>query len=160
MLYLTILTNLNISTMSYVSALYHLVFTTYLREPVINNDYRRRLYAIIASEIKSLKSKALIINGVQDHIHILLSLHQTVALSELVRHIKSKSSIWAKSSGFFPLFRGWEKEYGAFALSHTHKEAVYDYIRSQQQHHSIYTLDDEYNCLLRKAGLSLYTPKE
>lgn len=146
--------------MSYVSTLYHLVFTTYLRQPVITNEHRHYLYAVIASEIKMLKSKALIIDGVQDHIHILLSLHQTIALSELVRHIKSKSSVWAKMSGYFPLFKGWEKEYGAFTLTYSHKDAVYNYIKSQQQHHSATTLDEEYCRLVTKAGLTWHESEQ
>lgn len=73
--------------MSYVSSLYHVVFATYQRMPVINNDNRHHLYRVLASEIQRDKSKALIIDGVQDHIHILLSLSPEIALSSLMRDI-------------------------------------------------------------------------
>lgn len=61
-----------------------------------------------------------------------------------------------KASGLFPLFEGWEREYGAFSISTTHKDAVYNYIRNQQEHHSVNSLDDEYRRLIMKAGLQLY----
>ncbi|MBD5355338.1 MAG: transposase [Bacteroides sp.] len=147
----------NFHTMSYVSSLYHIVFTTYRRKPVITDGYRHNLYAVIAEEIKSLKSKALIINGTQDHIHILLNLHQSIALAEIMRNIKSKSSVWMKTSGLFPLFEGWEKEYGAFSLSAGHKEAVYAYILDQQNHHAVNALENEYRRLVMKAGLQVYS---
>ncbi len=142
--------------MSYVSSLYHVVFTTYGRQPVIDNNHREALYRVIASEIDECKSKALIIGGIQDHIHILLSLSPQIALSDLMRNIKSKSSVWAKASGLFPLFNGWEREYGAFSLSYSHRDAVYNYIATQQTHHDTNSLDDEYRRLILKSGLTIY----
>ncbi len=142
--------------MSYVTSLYHIVFSTHNRQPVIDDANREHLYRIIAARIKELKSKALIINGVQDHVHILLSLSPQVALSDLMRDIKAKSSVWAKASGMFPLFKGWEKEYGAFSLSANHKEAVYDYIKGQEAHHNKVSLENEFERLVLKAGLTFY----
>lgn len=142
--------------MSYVTSLYHVVFTTYNRQPVICTESKENLYRVISAQIKEMKSKALIINGVQDHIHILLSLSPQIALSDLMRDIKAKSSVWAKSSGLFPLFKGWEKEYGAFSLSANHKEAVYEYIKNQDIHHDQVSLENEFERLIMKAGLTLY----
>lgn len=142
--------------MSYVISLYHIVFATRRREPVIDETYSQNLYRVIASEIAKSKSKALIINGVHDHIHILLQLSPQIALSDLVRDIKSKSSVWMKSSGLFPLFDGWQKEYGAFSLSANHRDAVYQYILSQKEHHANNDLESEFRRLLMKAGLQLY----
>ena len=56
----------------------------------------------------------------------------------------------------FPLFEGWEREYGAFSLSYGHRDAVYDSIASQQEHHDTISLDDEYRRLITKAGLQIY----
>ena len=142
--------------MSYVVSLYHVVFTTLRREPVISETHCENLYRVLASEIARHKSKALIINGMHDHIHILLSLSPQMALSDLIREIKSRSSVWMKSSGLFPLFKGWEKEYGAFSLSASHKDAVYNYILGQKEHHSNVNLDGEFRRLLMKAGLRFY----
>ena len=132
------------------------MFSTRNRQPVIGDENKEHLYRVIAAQIKEMKSKALIINGMQDHIHILLSLSPQVTLSELMRDIKAKSSVWAKSSGLFPLFQGWEKEYGAFSLSANHKEAVYDYIKDQGEHHDRVSLENEFERLVMKAGLTFY----
>ncbi|MDE7141444.1 MAG: IS200/IS605 family transposase [Muribaculaceae bacterium] len=139
-----------------MTSLYHVVFSTRNRQPVIGTENKEHLYRVIAAQIKEMKSKALIINGMQDHIHILLSLSPQVALSKLMRDIKAKSSVWAKSSGLFPLFQGWEKEYGAFSLSANHKEAVYDYIKDQGVHHDRVSLENEFERLVMKAGLTFY----
>lgn len=142
--------------MSYVVSLYHVVFTTLRREAVINENHCENLYRVLASEIAKHKSRALIINGMHDHIHILLSLSPQIALSDLIREVKSRSSVWMKSSGLFPLFKGWEKEYGAFSLSASHKDAVYGYISGQKEHHANVGLDGEFRRLLMKAGLRFY----
>ncbi len=103
-----------------------------------------------------MRSMPLIINGVPDHIHILLNLSPTVALSDLMREIKSRSSVWMKSSGMFPLFDGWEREYGAFSISTGHVDAVKRYILDQQEHHRVKSMLDEYQRLVLKAGLKFY----
>ena len=146
--------------MSYVSSLYHIVFATRRRIPAIDSRFRSQLYAVLANEIKDLKSTPLLINGVHDHVHILLGLSPEVALSDLMRDIKSKSSAWMRRSGLFPLFEGWEAEYGAFSLSYSHRQAVYDYIASQQEHHAVTSLEDEYRRLVTKAGMRMFLPAD
>lgn len=142
--------------MSYVTSYYHVVFGTFERHQTINREHSDDLYAVIGSQINQLHSKALIINGVQDHIHILLSLSPMVALSDLMRNVKSQSSVWAKASGFFPHFKGWSKEYGAFSLSASHKDAVYKYIEQQREHHLVATTEAEFERLVTKAGLQFF----
>ena len=142
--------------MSYVTSLYHVVFSTYERRATLNPENVGQLYAMIGSEIKKMNSKALIINGVRNHLHILLSLNPEVAFSALMKNIKSNSSFWARRSGLFPAFEGWSGEYGAFSLSASHKDAVYKYIENQQTHHLTVTDDEEFERLVTKAGLRIY----
>ena len=142
--------------MSYVTSFYHVVFSTKERKATLNPENSGDLYAIIGAEIKKMKSKALIVNGMKNHIHILLSLSPEVALSNLMREVKSHSSVWAKESGLFPIFDGWSGEYGAFSLSASHKDAVYKYIENQQAHHLTVSDDEEFERLVTKAGLKIY----
>ncbi|MBD5339975.1 MAG: transposase [Bacteroides sp.] len=142
--------------MSYVSSLYHVVFGTFERKGTLNPENSSQMYAFLGSEIKKMKSKAFIINGVRNHLHILLSLSPEVALSDLMREIKSHSSVWAKQSGLFPGFDGWAKEYGAFSLSASHRDAVYKYIESQQSHHLTVSDEEEFERLVTKAQLRIY----
>lgn len=142
--------------MSYVTSYYHVVFGTVNRIGSLNPDHSDKLYAVLGAEISQLKSKAYIINGVRNHLHILLSLSPEIALSDLMRQIKSKSSVWAKKSGLFPIFDGWANQYGAFSLSASHVDAVYKYIEGQQAHHLYVSDDEEFERLVTKAGLKIY----
>lgn len=142
--------------MSYVTGYYHVVFATYRREPVLSEKYAGELYGILASIIKKKGCNALLINGVENHIHILVNLSSKVALADLMRDLKSQSSVWVKNSGKFPMFKKWANEYGAFSLSASHRQAVYDYIAGQKEHHSGLNLNDEFRRLILKNGLVYY----
>lgn len=145
--------------MSYTSSLFHIVFSTKRREAVITPRYAEDLYRVMAGIVNKGGSKAILINGVENHIHVLLNLHPDKALSSVVRDLKSQSSLWMKKSGFFPMFDGWEKEYGAFSISYSHKTALYDYIKGQEEHHKSAHLDDEFRRLVIKSGLTYYFDK-
>lgn len=146
--------------MSYVTSYFHIVFSTHKRTPSITPSHRADLYRVLAARIKNLKCKALIINGTEDHVHILLTLHPDIALSTLMRDIKSQSSVWMKKSGLFPHFDGWEREYGAFCVSASHKNAVYEYIDIQEEHHKTCLLNLEMRRLAERNGLRWYEPGE
>src|SRR3990172_2836421 len=89
---------------TYTQILYHIVFSTKDREPCLDADNRPNLFRDIWGIINKHHCHLYRINGVQDHIHILSSLHPTVALADLVKNIKLGSSSWIKESGAFPLF--------------------------------------------------------
>lgn len=139
--------------MSFVTSYYHIVFATYKRRPVLSVQYRQNLFRVLSANIAKKDCKALIINGVEDHVHILLSLNPNVALSNLMRDLKSQSSYWMSKCGYFPSFEGWSAEYGAFSLSASHRQSVYEYIRNQEVHHSTEPIDKEINTLVTKNGL-------
>ena len=95
---------------TYTQILYHIVFSTKDREPCLNADNRPDLVRDIWGIINKHHCHLYRINGVQDHIHILSSLHPTVALADFVKDIKLGSSSWIKERGVFPRFRalaGW-----------------------------------------------------
>ena len=138
--------------MSKVTALYHIVFVTKNREMTISQPNEEKLYRFIWSVIKSSGSSLLRIGGIPNHIHILLNLNPTIALSTLVRDIKSRSSRWMKLSGDFPQFTSWASEYYASTISFEEKTAVIEYIKSQKKHHLGNSLDDEFGELMRGSG--------
>ena len=144
--------------MSYVQSIYHLVFTTYHRRPTIDLKYTADLYKVLGAQIMKLHCNPILINGVEDHVHVLFELNQSVALADFVRKLKSTSSLWMKQSGLFPLFEGWEREYGAFSVSYTHLNPVREYVANQREHHKNNSLTDEYDRLILKAGLVKYVP--
>src|SRR5690242_11891787 len=93
---------------------YHIVFSTKDREPVLNADRREDLFRYLWGIAKNRQSHVYRVNGVEDHLHILTSLHPTVSLSDLVKDIKTGSSRWIKEQSVFRRFSHWQDGYAAF----------------------------------------------
>ena len=102
--------------MSYIVALYHIVFSTKGREATLDKEHRAELFSFIAGIVKRKGCKPIIVNGGVDHVHILLDLSSTMTLSEVVKEIKRSSTLWIKERKIFPMFSHWESEYGAFSV--------------------------------------------
>ena len=88
-----------------------------------------------------------------DHIHMLIDLHPSVALADLVRELKSKSSFWLKRCGMFPKFDSWNPEYFAESKGIAEIETVKNYIINQQEHHRARNFLEEIRSLHENAGL-------
>ena len=142
--------------MSKTCSYFHIVFGTKFRGKTIPADRKERLYKYIISIVKNKRSSLIKINGIENHIHILLNLHPTVALADMVRDIKSNSSKMIQATFLLPLFEGWAKEYFACSVSPSHVGAVKDYIENQESHHITKEYDKEIEDFVTKMGMSLY----
>ncbi len=91
-----------------------------------------------------LGHKIYIINGMPDHIHLLLSAKPTCNLSELIREIKSNSSKWINNSGFSREKFAWQTGFGAFSVSYSDVDRVFKYIENQERHHMKKSFRKEY----------------
>ncbi len=96
------------------------------------------------------------INGMPDHIHMLIDLNPAVALAALVRDVKAKSSQWMRKSGLFPAFEGWGDGYFAESKSLSDKDMVIAYIRGQEAHHAAAATENEVEYLFRNSGFTLH----
>jgi putative transposase len=139
---------------SYTNLLYHIVYGTKERRPLIDDEFQPRLYEYLGGTIRGLKSTALEIGGVEDHVHILAKVSPTIALSDFLEKLKANSSKWAKSvrRGF-----GWQDGYSAFTVSESQVERVRAYIRNQREHHKKTSFRDELIALLKAHGVQ-YDP--
>ena len=81
-------------THSYVSSLYHAVFSTKGRAPIIAADLQEHLHPMMGGIARDNKVKALAIGGVKDHVHMLLSLPSTMDIARALQLIKGGSSHW------------------------------------------------------------------
>jgi len=88
------------------------------------------------------------INGVEDHIHLLVDLHPTVSVSHFIQDLKVVSSLWLKSHPDFPLFRGWCRKYAAISCAQKDKYIITNYIKNQRVHHQSISSTDEFNKLI------------
>lgn len=138
--------------MSKVTSLHHIVFCTKGRQMTLPLVYCDDLYRFIWKEITTKKCHLHRIGGIQNHVHMLIDLNPTVALSELMQAIKGHSSAWLRKDTRFPYFNGWAHEYFAASISVDNKVSVIEYIKSQREHHLGRTFDDEIVWLYRKAG--------
>ena len=91
-------------------------------------------------------------NGVSLHSEnvLLIDLHPSKSLSAVIQEAKRASSVWAKSSGLFPMFNGWGKEFGAFSVSDSHHDAVTQY---QKRHHKTISFEDELQRIYEHNGV-------
>jgi putative transposase len=128
--------------------LVHLVFSTKHREPWIESSLRPRLHAYQVGILENLKCPSLQIGGTADHVHILLLLARTMAVSDVVEEVKKSSSKWIKTEGS----RGfsWQAGYGAFSVGESQAKAVVHYIQQQEEHHRKMTFQEEFRRFLEK----------
>ncbi len=138
---------------TYTQILYHIVFSTKDRLSVIKEGRREDLYRYLWGVHKNLKCHLYRIGGVDDHIHLLTSLHPTIALSKYVETIKTSSTNWIRREKIYLDWPGWQVGYGAFTASWNDRDGIIDYIRDQKEHHKKITFLDEYRKLLEKAGV-------
>ena len=120
---------------------------------MLKADHREALFKYVWGILKNKESHLYRINGVEDHIHILTSLHPTKCLSDLVKDIKTSSSKWIKENGVFPSFTHWQDGYGAFTVGHADKNEVIEYIKNQEEHHRRISFRDELRGMLEKFGV-------
>jgi REP element-mobilizing transposase RayT len=140
---------------TYTSLIYHVVFSTKSRAPMITPDLSMRLFPYIFGIVRQF-GVPIIVNGTADHVHLLVSLRPAISISELVRVVKTNSCRWVHEQ--YPERRrfGWESGYGAFSVSGSKAAHVRDYITSQQERHRRISFQEEFASLLRKHGIAAY----
>ncbi len=138
---------------TYTQICYHLIFATKNRERVLSAQRREDLFRYIWGIIQNHESHLYRIGGVEDHVHILTSLHPTVELAELIKDIKVASSRWINEGRVFPQFTHWQDGYAAFTVSHAELPRLIEYVKGQAEHHKKFSFHDELRKLLVEAGV-------
>ncbi|MGH9971654.1 MAG: IS200/IS605 family transposase [Pyrinomonadaceae bacterium] len=138
---------------SFTNLLYHIIFSTKDREPLITLDYQPRLYDYIGGIIRGTGGISLGINGTEDHVHVLAKLRPDRALSDVLRDLKSNASGWMHN--VFPGLADfwWQRGYGAFTVSQSNVEEVRRYIAQQKEHHKKVSFRDEFILFLKVNGI-------
>lgn len=137
---------------THTTLLYHLIFATKKREPVIAEEWRPRLHEYLGGVVRGLNGVPLGVGGVADHVHLLVGLKPTHCLSDFMRELKKASSIWISENIPLSDFR-WQEGYGAFTVSASGRADVQDYIAQQEVHHRQRTFREEYVLMLQKSGV-------
>ncbi|HLH52833.1 MAG TPA: IS200/IS605 family transposase [Verrucomicrobiae bacterium] len=132
---------------------YHVVFSTKDRRPLVKSTWQHALHDYIGGTIRGMQGVSEIVGGVEDHVHILMSLKTSTNPSEILRELKKASSVWAAQK-HDPLF-GWQDGYGIFSVSWTHCPSVRRYIAQQAEHHRKFSYSEELKRLLNRNGVAL-----
>jgi len=137
-----------------LSKLYvHIVFHTKHNKKLIKDEIKPELYAYMGSIIKDNESIPIIINGIEDHVHILCIMSKNIALAKLVELVKKHSSRWIKTKGSAFSNFSWQRGYGGFSVSSSVHEITKKYIENQVNHHKKVDYKEEYISLLQEYGI-------
>lgn len=133
--------------------LVHITFSTKARAPYVPEALEPDLYACVGGICRHMGSPLLAMGGVSDHVHMLVSLGKTVALSELLLNVKRDSSKWMKSADSDLSTFGWQDGYFAFSIGESGVHGLRIYIANQKEHHKTVEFKDEVRAFLRKYGI-------
>ncbi len=140
--------------MSTYSQIYiQIVFAVKNRQAQIAFSWEEELYKYVTGIVQNKGQKMLAINGMPDHIHILIGMKPSCCLSDLVREIKKSSNSFINEKGFSKYKFEWQEGFGAFSYSHSSLENVIGYINNQKGHHAKRSFKEEYVEFLEKFNI-------
>jgi putative transposase len=126
------------------------VFAVRDRKCFIMNDWEEKLYQYMTGIIRNKDQKLLAINGMPDHLHILIGMKPSCCLSDLVREVKKSSTEFIQMNRFTCNRFNWQEGFGAFSYGHSQRSRIINYIMNQKKHHAVKSFRDEYITFLQK----------
>lgn len=138
---------------TFTKLMYHIVFGTKGRLPLIHQEIRNPLYDYIAGIVRREGGLLLAVGGIPDHVHLLVRLRARMPLSEVLQLIKGRSSRWLGERRDLPEPFAWQRGYGAFSVSESNVSRVRRYILTQEEHHQKESFRDELARLLQRHNL-------
>ena len=143
---------------TYANLLVHVVFSTKGRRPTMRKDFRTRLHDYLGGIARQEFGRSLRVGGTANHLHGLIVLKPSIAVSDAMKKWKSLSSGWVHNT--FPGNRdfGWQNGYGAFSVSESKAQEVIEYIERQEEHHRKVSFEEEFIHFLEVNGIE-YDPR-
>ena len=130
------------------------VFAVEGRLSLIQPEFKEDLYKYITGIVTNHGQKLISINGMPDHLHILIGLKPAMALADLVREIKADSTNFINRNKWVHGRFTWQGGYGAFSYGHSQLDMIIRYIQNQERHHKRSSFKNEYLTLLRKFDIA------
>jgi putative transposase len=127
-----------------------IVFAVNGRENLISKNNREELHKYITGIVQNRDQKMLSIFCMPDHIHLLVSIKPSIAISDLVRDVKSGSSKFINEQNWINGKFNWQEGFGAFSYSKSQIDSVIQYILNQEEHHKKTTFKEEYFDFMKK----------
>jgi putative transposase len=128
----------------------HIVIVVKKRDNLIPKANREELFEYLAGIIRNKGQKSIIVNGVGNHVHLFVGLKPDMKISDLVRDIKNNSTNFINRMKWINMKFSWQAGYGAFSYGESQVEAVFNYIKNQEDHHKKKTFREEYLEFLKR----------
>jgi REP element-mobilizing transposase RayT len=133
--------------------LYHIVFSTKDRRPLVIPDLRDDLYSYVGGIIRGEGGTLLEVGGMPDHIHLITRFKSEPSVAAMIKTFKAKSSKWINEKPGRVNRFSWQRGYAAFTVSPSQLPKAITYVRNQETHHRRRTFKEELIELLEKHGI-------
>jgi len=138
---------------------YHCIWSTKNREPIIRPEIEKRVWSILAVTATNHGMHITRAGGIENHVHVLVSIPKTMSVSEAMKQLKGGSSNAINQADLFGGAKfAWQQGYGAFTVSTSNVPGVIEYIANQREHHERISFEDEFVMFLEKHKVE-YEPK-
>jgi len=127
----------------------HIVFGTKNRLPLISSILENPLYGHLHNQLEELECKVEAINGMPDHIHILISMNPKRPIADIIKQLKGASSHWVNQQNIISEKFSWQTGYGVFSVSESQIAKVKAYILNQKKHHQKTSFKEEYQQFMK-----------
>ena len=138
---------------TYSQILLHTVFSTKRRATIITPEVQPRLYDYIGGIVRAQKDVVYALGGMSDHLHMLLRWRTDATISDLMRTVKARSSVWVHRTFPSAASFAWQEGYAVFSVSKSAEPDVKSYIENQAEHHKKRDFQEEFLALLRAHGV-------
>ena len=131
----------------------HTIWATKERQPLIKPEIEQKVYEFMREQLKQIGCPVRIINGMPDHVHCLFLLNPQKSVTEIVKQVKGSTSHFINEQNLIPQKFAWQTGYAAYSVSESQQEKVFQYIKTQKQHHSLKTFQQEFDEFLKAYSL-------
>lgn len=121
--------------MPYWRLFYHFVWGTKQREPLIGQGFEQRLYGVIAAKVIQLEGVVHAVGGTNDHVHLVVSVPPSIALSTFIGQVKGNSSHFVNQEIRAGHRFAWQEGYGVVSFGERHLAWIVRYTHHQKRHH-------------------------
>jgi len=119
----------------------HLIWSTKNRGPILTPGLRNELFQVMLEIAQDHEIYIDSVNGVEDHIHLLIRLRTHQSVADVVKTLKGNS--WEYFRHHPEKYIAWQDGFAAFSVSPDNLKKVRSYIYNQETHHKDRSFSDE-----------------
>lgn len=121
--------------MSYWTLFYHVVRATKDRQPLLSAEVEIEVFHLITSKATGLGAHVFALNGMPDHVHLVVSIPPSIAISKFVGQVKAVSAVRFNQNRMLDPRLRWQAEFAVFSLDKRRLKPHCDYVDRQKAHH-------------------------